>query len=96
MVFDPAETFLDTTGMSIQRYVFDKETPLVDGQCRVIPEDHSTWKVCKPRTKNFVWWDVFVFPGGLEKRLDKNVCPDKENCLEPIRRFTEWPAALAR
>ncbi len=48
-----------------QVYVFDKTTPLVQGQCYVDPNDPSTWKPCSavPPPAN-IWWDVFPIPTG--------------------------------
>jgi FtsP/CotA-like multicopper oxidase with cupredoxin domain len=63
-MFDPNERIFDWANKtSINRYVFD-QTPLVEGQCRVDPDDESTWKPCGP-TKQGHWWDVSRIPTGL-------------------------------
>jgi FtsP/CotA-like multicopper oxidase with cupredoxin domain len=63
-VFDPNESFVEkTTENLVKRYVFDKDAPLVDGQCRLSVDDETSWKPCH-NTKIDNWWDVFAIPAA--------------------------------
>lgn len=63
-LFDPNESFVEkTTGMLVDRYVFDNAA-LVDEQCPLsVDDDETTWKPCH-NTRRDNWWDVFRIPAA--------------------------------
>jgi FtsP/CotA-like multicopper oxidase with cupredoxin domain len=97
--FDPNESFVEkTTGSLMERYVFDKNAVLAEGQCRLDIGDSATWKPCR-NTRQGNWSDVFAIPAGRVPRdADGNQMLDSQN--QPIvipgyfrmrSRFVDYP-----
>jgi FtsP/CotA-like multicopper oxidase with cupredoxin domain len=75
-------------------YVFD-DSPLQPGQCRVNPQDPTTWKPCMataPATHR-IWWDVFSIPSGHAVPLSSSVCTELDKCPVAIQHFTSCSTA---
>lgn len=101
-MFDPKERIFDwNKKTAMPRYVFD-HTKLMAEQCRIDPDDESTWTPCPCRddlkdkstwkpclpTKKGHWWDVSRIPSAFEVPGKKVMIP---GYFKMRSRFVDYP-----
>jgi FtsP/CotA-like multicopper oxidase with cupredoxin domain/plastocyanin len=88
-VFAPNSTLADGTTPA---YVFDTTTQLQPGQCRVNPDDATTWKPCGPAAPaHRVWWDVFPIPSGIAAKKSDGSPVTISGYFKMRSRFVDYP-----
>jgi FtsP/CotA-like multicopper oxidase with cupredoxin domain/plastocyanin len=91
-VFAPNSTLPDgTTPMYVVST--DGNAPILPGQCRVNPDNPTTWKPCvatAPATHK-VWWDVFPIPSGVSAKKSDGSTITINGYFKVRSRFVDYP-----
>jgi FtsP/CotA-like multicopper oxidase with cupredoxin domain len=90
-VFAPNATLADGTTPA---YVVstDPNAPITPGQCRINPDNPSTWKPCGPASPaHRVWWDVFPIPSGVATKKSDGAAITVSGYFKMRSRFVDYP-----